>query len=673
VSLVAWFIVAGAIAVAAGGVLCLERALLSWGLGLQVAGLATIGAGGLAALLGRSAAGSPFSDGSELTFGIDPLTGFFLAALAVSGVPALVFAIGYLRSMRHSRAIGVLTAGFLLAMVGVLTARSAPAFLTFWELMTLLPAGAILVVRRDAKARRSVFEYLAITHLGGVGVWVSLLLLAKLGALGDPAALQGVGAPLQAFIGLAAIVGFGAKAGIMPLHSWLPRAHPLAPSHISALMSGMMIKVALYGLIRVLFQWMGGTPIWLALVLLCLGALSSLGGVVYALFQHELKRLLAFHSIENIGIIILGLGASLLFQRLGQPSWAALAFAAALLHVLNHAVFKGLLFLSAGSIDKAVHGLELDRLGGLLRRMPWTGGAFLIGSMAIAGLPPLNGFVSEWLTLQALVHVVTGTGAAGAGAAQGATWGPAIVGSVATVGLAMTAALAVFCFAKVVGLVLLGPPRRPACEAAREVSMPMVIGTTTLAALCVGLGLLPGLLLPSLARLAPGGEAAARVFSGVGASVLPWKVGVPLTGTGGLPTLGLGLILAVLVALLVLARGKRRAAAAPAWTCGQRVDPALNWTSAGFTKPLRLALEVVLRPERAVTLERKNGVVQRLTYSGSVPHLFDTLLYRPVVRWALAAAAYARRLQSGSIRAYMAYLLLLIIAVLAAAWLWGVR
>ncbi len=365
-------------------------------------------------------------------------------------------------------------------------------------------------------------------------------------------------------------------------------------------------------------------------------------------------------------------------RRLGQPAWAALAFAAALLHVLNHAVFKGLLFLSAGSIDKAVHGLELDRLGGLLRRMPWTGGAFLIGSMAIAGLPPLNGFVSEWLTLQALVHVVTGTGAAGlsaagAGAAQGATWGPAIVGAVATVALAMTAALAVFCFAKVVGLVLLGPPRRPACEAAREVSMPMMVATTTLAALCVVLGLLPGLLLPSLARLAPGGEAAAGVFSGVGASVLPWKVGVPLTGTGGLPTLGLGLILVALVALLVLMRGKRRAATAPVWTCGQRVEPALNWTSAGFTKPLRLVLEAVLRPERTVTLERENGVVQRLTYSGSVPHLFDTKLYRPVVRWALAAASYARRLQSGSIRAYMAYLLLLVIVALAAAWLWGVR
>jgi hydrogenase-4 component B len=676
VSLIALFMIAGAILVAAGGVLCLGRRLLAPGLTIQAIGLALVGAGGVFALRGGSVAGSPFSDGVGLTFGVDPLTGFFLAALAVSGIPAAIFAASYLAAVRGARAVGVLTAGFLLALIGVLTARTALGFLTFWELMTLLPAGTILIVRRDPQARRSVFEYLAITHLGGVGVWVSLLLLANTGALGHPAGLLSAGAPLQALIALAAIVGFGTKAGIMPFHSWLPRAHPLAPSHVSALMSGMMIKVALYGLIRVLFEWLDVAPTWLALLLLVLGTLSALGGVIYALFQHELKRLLAFHSIENIGIIVLGLGASLLFQSQGQPLWAAFAFAAALLHVLNHAVFKSLLFLGAGSIDRAVHGLELDRLGGLLRRMPWTGGAFLIGSMAIAGLPPLNGFVSEWLTLQGLVHVVTGPGRgeAGLSAARGASFGPVLVGALATAGLAMTAALAVFCFAKVVGLVLLGPARRPACATAREVPWPMIAATTTLAGLCVALGLVPSLLLPSLAGLAPGGDSAARLFANAGhAALLPWNLGVALPGTGGLPTLGLGLILAGLVAVLALVRGRRRAAAAPVWACGQKVEPALLWSSAGFTKPLRLVLEALLRPERTVTLVETNGVAQRLTYRGSVPHLFDTLLYRPVVRSALAAATIARRLQSGSLRAYVGYLLALVIGALALAWLWGVR
>ncbi len=674
-SLLAIIAVTGAGLIGAGGVVCAWRRLLVWGLALQGVGLAVTGAAGLSSLLGGSAAGSAFVPGASLEFGVDPLTGFFLFALALSGVPAIVFATAYVPGSRGARAIGMLTAAFLLALVGVLTARTTMAFLTFWELMTLLPAGAILVGRQDVHARRSVFEYLAITHLGGAGVWVSLLLLNSLGALGSPDAILGIGAGLHAFVALAAVVGFGTKAGLMPFHSWLPRAHPLAPSHFSALMSGMMIKVALYGLIRMLFEWLGPAPMWLALVLLVLGTLSSLGGVIYALLQHELKRLLAFHSIENIGIIVLGLGASLLFQDLGQPTWAALAFAAALLHVLNHAVFKGLLFLGAGSIDRAVHGLELDRLGGLLRRMPWTGGAFLVGSMAIAGLPPLNGFVSEWLTLQALVHGVTGTGrgVAGPGIGEAASFGPAILSALAAAGLAMTAALAVFCFAKVVGLVLLGPPRRPACATAREVPRPMVAGTTILAVLCVGLGLVPGLLLPHLAGLAPGGAQAAGLFSSAGVSVFSWGLGVPMAGTGGLPTLGLGLLVAVFVVVAVLLRGKRRAAPAPVWACGQRVEAPLLWTSAGFTKPLRLVLEAVLRPQRSSELDEIDGVPQRLTYRGSVPHLFDTLLYRPVVRWSLKAASRARRLQSGSLRAYVAYLLALVIVAFVAAWFWGVR
>ena len=191
----------------------------------------------------------------------------------------------------------------------------------------------------------------------------------------------------------------------MPLHVWLPRAHPIAPAPVSALMSGVMIKVAIYGLVRVLVDWVGVLPVWFGVLVLGLGALSAVGGVVYALFQHDLKRLLALHSIENIGIIVLGLGACLVLRARGAETWAAFALAAALLHTLNHAIFKALLFLGAGAFERAVGSLELDRLGGLLRRMPWTGGAFLVGAMAIAGLPPLNGFASEWLTLQALLHV----------------------------------------------------------------------------------------------------------------------------------------------------------------------------------------------------------------------------------------------------------------------------
>jgi hydrogenase-4 component B len=513
--------------------------------------------------------------------------------------------------------------------------------------MTLVPAAAILVVRRDQAVRSAVYAYLAITHLGGAGVWVALITLAHHGAIGNPPALAAVGTGAQTVVALAALIGFGTKAGFIPLHAWLPRAHPVAPAHLSALMSGMMIKVALYGLIRVEFQWLGATPRWLGLALLAIGLVSSLGGVLWALVQHDLKRLLAYHSIENVGIIALGLGASLLFADAGNGTWAAIAFAAALLHVANHAIFKTLLFLGAGAIERAVGGLNLDHLGGLLRRMPWAGGAFLVGSMAIAGLPPLNGFASEWLVLQSLLHV-----------AFYQPLGVALSGGVALAGLAMTAALALLCFAKVVGLVLLGSPRRVECEAAVDPPEGMRAGMATLAVLCVVLGLVPGLVLPTLAGLAPW----------VHGPVLARHAGLLVPGTGSYLPLPLALALAALTVVLIGLRGKRRAAPAPTWACGQPVVGALSWTSAGFTKPLRLVLEAVLRPSREIDVARRGGMVQSITYTGHVPSLLDASVYEPTVRAGLRAASVARRLQSGNVRTYAAYLLVLVIGLLALAY-----
>jgi hydrogenase-4 component B len=662
-------VLAGTAVVLVGGLLCVFDRIVSAGLVLQAVGITGVGAAGILVMLGTTPVGAAFSGGVDLAFGMDRLSGYFLVVLAACAAPALVFSVGYLPGTRGVKAVGVLTAGFLLAMVGVLVARTPLVFLTFWELMTLLPAGAILVSRPEVEARRAVFQYLAITHLGGAGVWVSLLLIGSKGGFADPTVIGAGGTALQVVIVLAAVVGFGTKAGLMPFHTWLPRVHPLAPSHMSALMSGVMIKVALYGLIRVLFVWLGVTPTWVGILLLALGGLSALGGLVYATFQHDLKRILAFSSIENIGIIVMGLGASLFFSSRGQQAWASLALAAALLHVLNHALFKGLLFLGAGAIDRSVHGLGLDKLGGLLRRMPWTGGAFLVGALAIAGLPPLNGFVSEWLTLQALVHMAAGSGQTGTSAfvAQGFGPGTSLVGALAVAALAMTAALAVLCFAKVVGLVLLGPPRTAACESAREASRPMVAATSAMAAMCVGLGLAPGLLLPRLGALLPVGRASASgaVSALEVTSPVHSALGMSVTGTGGLPTVGLLASLVALVAVLSLVRGKRRAAEAPVWACGQRVEPSLRWTSAGFTKPLRLVLDAVLRPQRTLTREVDGGVLQKVTYKGFVPNLFDTSLYRPIARLALKLAAFVRRLQSGSLAVYMFYLLLLVLVMLA--------
>jgi hydrogenase-4 component B len=367
-------------------------------------------------------------------------------------------------------------------------------------------------------------------------------------------------------------------------------------------------------------------------------------GVVYALFQHELKRLLAFHSIENVGIIVLGLGACLLLRARGAETWAAFALAAALLHAVNHAIFKSLLFLGAGSFERAVGSLELDRLGGLLRGMPWTAGAFFVGAVAIAGLPPLNGFASEWATLQSLLHVP---------ADGGVTDGTA--GAIALAALAATAALAALCFVKVVGLVLLGPARRDAVAYATEAPRPMRAGVLALAGGCVLLGLAPGLLFGSLVGLAPWSGSA------------PTTVGLELPGTGGFRSLGIALVLATLVGALWLLRGARVAVAAPTWACGQLVEPQLDWTSAGFTKPVRLVLEGVLRPEREITVRSEHGVVQEVAYEGRVPHLFEERLYRPVTALAMGGAHHVRRVQSGRLGTYVAYLIALVVAVLAAA------
>jgi hydrogenase-4 component B len=636
-------LVAGVAALGLGAVAGARRRLRAPALVLQGAGVAASGLAGAVAVAAGDSAGAGFRSALGPAFGLDPLSGFFLVVLAAAAVPAAAYARGSLAASPRAGAITALTGLFQLALIGLVTARDPSTLLASWELMTLLPAAAILVARPEAAVRRSAFEYLAIAHVGGTGVWLAVLVLADRGALGGDG-LAGEGMAVQAFVAVAALVGFGTKAGLMPLHAWLPRAHPVAPSHLSALMSGVMIKVAIYGLVRVLFEWAPAPGRGIGLALLALGALSALGGVLYALVQHDLKRLLAFHSIENVGIIALGLGASLVLAGEGRADWAALAFAAALLHTLNHAVFKALLFLAAGAFERAAGTLDIDRMGGLLRRMPWTGGAFLVGCAAIAGLPPLNGFASEWLTLRALLQL---------GLSGGLATG--LAGALALAALAATAALALLCFAKVVGLVLLGAPRAPRVAEAREVAPSMRAATAALAAGCVLLGLGPGLLVPALTRIAPGG------------GETPLGAGLAAPGTGTLPTLAIAAGLAVLVTILATARRRRRAAPAPVWNCGQVAAPELAWTSAGFTKVLRLSLQGVLRADREVEVRRAGPIVQSIRHSSEVRHLFDTALYAPVRRASLRAAAGARRLQSGSLRAYAAFVLALLAVLLALA------
>jgi hydrogenase-4 component B len=646
----------GSLLIVFGGGLSAARRTFAVGLVVQAFGAAVLAVVGFWALAEGGAHGSEFTGAPTPHLGLDPLSAIFLGTLGLVAAPALVFSLRYLRNDGPGRATGALTAAFQLAMVLLLCARDPFTFLLAWESMTLLPATVILVARRaDPTARRTVFTYLAITHLGGAGTWVAILLLADAGGLDDPTVIES-GSGLQVAIALAALIGTGTKAGLMPLHAWLPRAHPIAPAPVSALMSGVMIKIALYGLIRIVVDRLGILPVWFGILVLAVGALSAVGGVLHALFQHELKRLLALHSIENVGIIVLGLGACLILRSRGAQTPAALALGASLLHTVNHAVFKSLLFLGAGAFEKVTGTLELDRLGGLLRRLPWTAGAFLVGSLAIAGLPPLNGFASEWLTLQSLLRVVLqGDTAAGAAGALGLA------------ALAVTAALALLCFAKVVGLALLGPSRapertgtagdtgHPADPHRSGEDLPTRASTVFLALTCAVLGLVPGLLLAPAAAVAPW------------PSERPEGLGLDLPGGGNLPSPGLGLVLVAFTALLLSLRGRHTAAPAPTWACGQVNEPALLWTGSGFTGPVRVSLRTVLRPRREVAVKSTGGVLQEITCHVHVPQLIDERVYRPVARRSIAVAAYARRVQSGSLSVYVMYLIGAVVVLLGAA------
>jgi len=632
----------GAAILAVGAVLPFARVPLVAALWTQGVGVGLVGLAGGTAFVADRTVGAAFRAGVHPGFGIDPLSGFFVAVVAVAAVPVLVYAAGYVPGLPAPRAVAGLGGGFLLALIGVVCARDALSFLACWELMTILPAVCILIARSDVVVRRAIVEYLAITHLGGTGVWIAVLILAERGVLGGPD-LATQGTAIVVVVGIASLIGFGSKAGLVPLHMWLPRTHPVAPSHLSALMSGVMVKVALYGLIRVCFWWLDPAPAWLGIALITIGAVSALGGIVGALVQRELKRLLAYSSIENVGLIAIALGVSIVLGDTGAHTWAAIAFAAALLHVLNHAVIKAVLFLSAGSIERATGEHRLDRLGGLLTRMPWTGAACAVGILAIAGMPLLNGFVSEWLILQAIFHGVMSSGRAGG-----------LVSAVALGVVAATFGVALLCFVKYGGLVLLGRPRSEGARQATDVGLPMRAGVIALAGACVVLGTVPGLVLTPLLRLRSGPTPA-----------MP-AAGLWLPGTGGLPTLGLLTVLGLVTALLVRARGARTAPA-PVWNCGQPDEPALAWTSAGFSSSLLLSARGVVPTERVLEHEYNGNVVTEVRYAQHVPNHFEARIYHPLQQLALRVAHLARRLQSGSLQAYVGYFVVLLIALLVLA------
>ena len=634
---------------------------------------AVVGAGaGLGLALEVFTTGVPFvlevptllSVADGLAFRLDALGAFFLGLVGLVAIPCGIYGVGYSEAYegRYSlRLLGAMLNLFLLTMSLVPCAANVLTFLLMWEGMSITSYFLVLTETDEPDTILAGGWYLAMTHAGLALVLAAFLLLAAgatTTAFGDLRAGAAALSPAaRNAVFLLALLGFGSKAGIIPLHVWLPRAHPAAPSHVSALMSGVMIKLEVYGLLRVGLDLLGGGPAWWGALLIGLGALSAVVGVLYALMENDLKRLLAYSSVENIGLVFIGLGAGFLFLSLGVTAAAPLALAAALYHALNHAAFKGLLFLGAGSVFHATHTRDMNQLGGLIRGLPWTAACFLIGSLAIAGLPPLNGFVSEWLLFQSLLP---GIGSSVLLVAPLLTLAVGI--------LALTGGLAAAGFVKAFGITFLAIPRSPAADRAHEAPLSMRVGMAILAVACTGLGLAAILLLPPLAASLHGSL-------GLPESALRFTSGVSLSMPGDFaqmsPTLvALGLILTtggIWLGVRVLAVGQRLRVS-ETWGCGRVVQtPRMEYTSTAFAEPLRRVFAELYRPTQDLSIDfhpASKYFVQSIEYRSEIVPWFERYLYAPFVQCLYRWARPVRAIQSGSAHTYLAYLVAALLGLL---------
>jgi formate hydrogenlyase subunit 3/multisubunit Na+/H+ antiporter MnhD subunit len=593
---------------------------------------------------------------------IDALAAFFLLVVNLGGAAASLYGLGYGRHEPAPARVLPFFPAFLAAMNLVVVADDAFTFLLCWELMSLLSWALVMAHHRDPDNARAAYIYLVMASFGTLALLLAFGLLAgPYGGYAFAMIRAGDHAPvIVAFVLVLTLLGAGSKAGLVPLHVWLPLAHPAAPSHVSALMSGIMTKVAVYGFVRIVFDLLGQPAWWSSMVVLLLGGATAVLGVLYALMQHDLKRLLAYHTVENIGIIFIGLGLALAFQANGMGWAAALALTAALFHVLNHSLFKSLLFLGAGAVLTATRERDMEHLGGLIHRMPLTSFTFLVGCVAISALPPLNGFVSEWLTFQAILQ-----------SPELPQWGLKIM--VPAVGglLALSAALAAACFVKAFGVTFLGRPRTPAAEAANEVDHCSLAAMLILAALCLLAGILPGLVIDGLAPVTSALVGARMPVQ----TAVPWLSIVPIAADrssyNGLLVFLFIVISASLAVYTIHRFASHALRRAPAWDCGfPDPSPWTQYTAASFAQPIRRVFGTLVfrareRVEMPPPLDARPArllvELRDLVWDG---------LYAPVAEGVAFAADRLNHLQFLTIRSYLSLVFLALVTLLLVLALW---
>jgi hydrogenase-4 component B len=577
---------------------------------------------------------------------LDALSGFFFCVIGVVSFAVGVYAPGYVRGFENGRdslpVLGGFAGLFLVGMMLVVLANDAFLFMVAWELMSLSSYFLVAFHHDQAANRRAAFLYLLMAHIAALAILLGFGVLASFGGGFGFDAMRGA----QLSFGWASVTfvlvffGFGIKAGLVPLHAWLPEAHPAAPSHVSALMSGVMLKVGVYGFIRVVFDLIGEFHWQWGVAVLAVGSITALMGVLYALMQHDLKRLLAYHSVENIGIIFIGLGLALLFLAGGHTVLGALAFVAALYHTINHALFKALLFLGAGAILHSANERDLEKMGGLLRRMPWTGLFFLIGCISISALPPFNGFVSEWLTFQAALQ-----------AWQLESGVLRSLVPIAAAVLALTGALAAACFVKVYGVAFLGQARSRHVRRARQVPLSMKLGQGLLAFLCLLLGVLPTVFIGLLNEVPR--QVLGQGLPQVTAHGWLWLTPISKqTASYGAPMVAIALFVALGLGLWLLGRGIRRVRRCDAWDCGfAPPNPGMQYTATAFTQPIRRVFGLLFHIDEGVERQEDGRLRHHLQVGDRAWDIF----YQPVVRVVENAARRVTRLQSGNVRTYLGW------------------
>ncbi len=574
-------------------------------------------------------------------FALDPVGNFFSFVICLIAFAASVYAIQYSEEYAKKGSLAVMAALynlFIVSMLLVISAANVFWFMIFWETMTV--ASYFLICFNDSKqSMKATITYLGIAHLGGAAIMTAFLLLAhQSGSMEFSSFANAELSPAMATaIFLLAFFGFGSKAGIIPLHVWLPKAHPAAPSNVSALMSGVMIKVAIFGIIKFCL-WLPVAK-WWGIMILVFGASSSLMGVLYALIQHDYKALLAYHSVENIGIILLGVGTGVYGMADGNLTLATIGFIAALYHTLNHATFKGLLFLGAGSVLYTTHTKDMEILGGLAKKMPYTAFAMLIGVMGIAALPPLNGFVSEWFTYQAMLQGAMGEGSL-----------IRLVFALSIVALAVTGVVVIM-HLKIYAIIFSGNPRdKKIWEKAKEVPVSMIIGMYILVAGCLAFGLGASYMAQNIGNVvAAYTNGAFNIADGMSIkSVTGAVVSTPLV-----TLIMLGSMLMPFLTLFIVKANRRKPRDTDPWACGYKYDTRMQMTAGPFTGDMRKLLNWFYRP----IIHHKEGYFGPVKYENHAQDIWWNLIYAPIIKYVTKASNKIERMQNGNCNLYSLYIL----------------